>query len=633
MFLQIIHKRVRLYLCAHLSLIKKQTCHESHTFQYVLVLICVIRNKYYYSCKIIYVEHETYYAVQISLMYFHNIAVTHLLCNIVFSFQSKYFKISRSMRQGCPISPLIYILQAEPLACAIRCNNKIKGYPLPFIYTDNTEIAEVKINGFADDTQLFNITEDSITECFKTLEKYEKASGAIIHKTKTTGLYTGPWKYKEPEYKEIKWTKQYIKTLGIMHGYEIDENELWMEKINKIKNCIQVWKNRDLTFKGKILIIKTLLISQIGFETETRIVPKYVIKTINNLIWSFLWNNKQPTVNRNVMCLEQLQGGQNMINLDHFIEAKRIKSIYKIIHSECEHWNMTGKYWLQSLDEKYNTEYFLCKCSSTKNLNLNILPKYYKESLTAWTRFQSKCTITNIDTILGEYLCGNTHILYRNAPLWFNSFCRSGLKTIEDIWNKESKSFHEDMIIFNKLTDKTNWRTQLMKIKNGIPVDWVQLLTQNDTTCSHVKSFYVKSRLNFNDLKHELINPRKVTLKQIQNVLNNPPVKPKSEIKWNETFNTDLEWKNIWERSLYLPCSQKEKQFHWRIIHNALFTEHRLHLMGMSDGICHFCKRDTETVSHLFYYCGVVKESLTNIELILNSITMYSAYLSGNCYP
>ena len=181
-------------------------------------------------------------------------------CILTNGFQSKYFNISRSMRQGCPISPLIYILQAKPLACAIRCNNKMKGFPLPFTYTDNTEIAEVKINGFADDTQMFNITEESITECFKTLEKYEKASGAIIHKTKTTGLYTGPWKHKEPEYKKIKWTKQYIKTLGIMHGYETDENELWMEKINKIKNCIQVWKNRDLTFKGKILIIKTLFL-------------------------------------------------------------------------------------------------------------------------------------------------------------------------------------------------------------------------------------------------------------------------------------------------------------------------------------------------------------------------------------
>ena len=77
--------------------------------------------------------------------------------------------------------------------------------------------------------------------------------------------------------------------------------------------------------------------------------------------------------------------------------------------------------------------------------------------------------------------------------------------------------------------------TQLMKIKNGIPVDWVQLLTQNDTTCSQVKSFYVKSRLNFNDSKHELIYPRKVTLKQIQNVLNNPPVKTeiRNKMEWN----------------------------------------------------------------------------------------------------
>ena len=124
-------------------------------------------------------------------------------CILINGFQSKYFNISRSMRQGCPISPLIYILQAEPLACAIRCNNKRKGFPLPFTYTDNTEIAEVKINGFADDTQMFNITEESITECFKTLEKYEKASGAIIHKTKTTGLYTGPCKLKSQSIKKL----------------------------------------------------------------------------------------------------------------------------------------------------------------------------------------------------------------------------------------------------------------------------------------------------------------------------------------------------------------------------------------------------------------------------------------------
>ena len=40
-----------------------------------------------------------------------------------------------------------------------------------------------------------------------------------------------------------------------------------------------------------------------------------------------------------------------MINLMHFIEAKRIKFIHKTLNSESEHWNMIGKYWLSSLDK------------------------------------------------------------------------------------------------------------------------------------------------------------------------------------------------------------------------------------------------------------------------------------------
>ena len=35
-------------------------------------------------------------------------------------FISKYFPISRSCGQGCSIAPLIYILQIEPMSCALR---------------------------------------------------------------------------------------------------------------------------------------------------------------------------------------------------------------------------------------------------------------------------------------------------------------------------------------------------------------------------------------------------------------------------------------------------------------------------------------------------------------------------------
>ena len=46
--------------------------------------------------------------------------------------------------------------------------------------------------------------------------------------------------------------------------------------INKMKSCIQVWKTRNLTFKGKTVIVKKFLLTQMGFETEMRgISEKY----------------------------------------------------------------------------------------------------------------------------------------------------------------------------------------------------------------------------------------------------------------------------------------------------------------------------------------------------------------------
>ena len=62
-------------------------------------------------------------------------------------FRSKYCKISRSMRQVCPVSPLLYIIQAERLASAIRSNNNLIRFPLPYryMYLENDKPAEAKI--------------------------------------------------------------------------------------------------------------------------------------------------------------------------------------------------------------------------------------------------------------------------------------------------------------------------------------------------------------------------------------------------------------------------------------------------------------------------------------------------------
>ena len=77
-------------------------------------------------------------------------------CMLTNGYRSFYSQISRSMRQGCPVSPLFFILQVEPLACAIGNNKNIIGFPLPNTEQGNENEKEVKINAYVDGGQLFN---------------------------------------------------------------------------------------------------------------------------------------------------------------------------------------------------------------------------------------------------------------------------------------------------------------------------------------------------------------------------------------------------------------------------------------------------------------------------------------------
>jgi hypothetical protein len=57
-------------------------------------------------------------------------------------FVSKYFNISRSYRQGCPIAPLVYILRTEPVACTIRRDSELSFVQAIFVNLDLLFLAD-----------------------------------------------------------------------------------------------------------------------------------------------------------------------------------------------------------------------------------------------------------------------------------------------------------------------------------------------------------------------------------------------------------------------------------------------------------------------------------------------------------
>lgn len=89
---------------------------------------------------------------------------------------TNYFEISRGVRQGCPLSPSLFILAVELLALKIRQNRNCEGMYLP----NN----QVKISQFADDTTIITNNTDSLKSHLQTIEWFGTISGLQLNKKK-----------------------------------------------------------------------------------------------------------------------------------------------------------------------------------------------------------------------------------------------------------------------------------------------------------------------------------------------------------------------------------------------------------------------------------------------------------------
>ncbi|KAJ8018592.1 hypothetical protein HOLleu_43331 [Holothuria leucospilota] len=88
--------------------------------------------------------------------------------------------ISRGVRQGCPLSPLLYVLFIEPVASYINSNNMINGFVLP-----GGNGKRVKFLQYADDATCVTSTVKDISMFVEVFNLFQKATGASINMNKT----------------------------------------------------------------------------------------------------------------------------------------------------------------------------------------------------------------------------------------------------------------------------------------------------------------------------------------------------------------------------------------------------------------------------------------------------------------
>ena len=154
-------------------------------------------------------------------------------CVNVNGYLSPFFVLSRGVRQGCPPSPLLYMLVSEVLAVNIRANPRITGLSIPGSQTPLSRILQ-----YADDTSLIVNSDDAILAVFDTYSGFEAASGSKMNLSKSKGLSLGAWNNRRDPLVQLEWTSEKIKVLGVYVGPGDLEEANWRPRIAAVENVI-----------------------------------------------------------------------------------------------------------------------------------------------------------------------------------------------------------------------------------------------------------------------------------------------------------------------------------------------------------------------------------------------------------
>ena len=119
-----------------------------------------------------------------------------------------------------------------------------------------------------------------------------------------------------------------------------------------MKNILNMWQQRDLSLKGKITILKSLVLSKIQYVMNMLLVCEEVIKDIQRYLFSFLWNGKPHKISSNVIIAQINYGGLKIPDIGSLVRATKISWVPRIMKSDSR-WNNIFQNAIQPITKEF----------------------------------------------------------------------------------------------------------------------------------------------------------------------------------------------------------------------------------------------------------------------------------------
>jgi len=255
-----------------------------------------------------------------------------------------YFKGGRGLRQADPLSPYLFTLVMEVLNLMIKRKISETG---SFSYHRNCEEQEITHLCFADDLLIFSHGDSESVRVIKdSLDEFSSVSGLYPSPAKSEAFYCSIGQFtKSAIHSIIQFPDGSlpVRYLGVplitTRLYRNDCKGL----VDKVKARLNDWRNKSLSFAGRLQLIISVLSSMQIYWASIFILPISITKEIEKLMRGFLWchgelKRGKAKVSWKTVCLPKTQGGLGVKSLADWNLALMASHSWRILTNKDSLW-------------------------------------------------------------------------------------------------------------------------------------------------------------------------------------------------------------------------------------------------------------------------------------------------------
>ena len=215
--------------------------------------------------------------------------------------------IKCSVRQGCPLSMLLFTICLDPLLRML--DDKLNG---------TTTRARKKITAviaYADDVTIILRAPDEIPIVQEALRCYEAASGAKLNIQKSKALALGSWNTSHsvlgiPYHDDLK-------ILGVHMAKTIHQSatKSWSTLTGKIRAQAREAYSRDLSLHQRIRYVNCFILAKAWYTAQILPPPSDCIRQMNTATSWYIWRGDIFRVPLSTLYKRKDQGGWALINV------------------------------------------------------------------------------------------------------------------------------------------------------------------------------------------------------------------------------------------------------------------------------------------------------------------------------